>query len=499
MGIIWVLWQVASVIGTVLGFAWDIFSTVFGAIWDVVSWAFNAIWNIVTWVWTNALSPFLSWLWETAGLVFGFLWDTVSWVFNAIWSLVSWVATGIWNSLSWLFGWIGDAFEAFGDLADDVGKGIRKGWKNLKKGAKAVGKAVGKAWDDMSKAVGNKFDDMTTSMGEWRDSMAEDWETVKENSSVKWEETKEAFTEIWGQLGEWWEENMSLEAWRERWTGITEAFDEVKGKIEAKVTEVFAPIGEAIRDALEPINTLIDNVIGTYAEDGGGILGTVYAMATGFSNSWTRITESVSGVFSQSAWETRFSGISRAWTVVVDAIKEAWNDCVDAIPGDLADGLKIQSPSQVMLGMGANIGKGLMQGIGDEGISPYQDAIGGLAEGMEDAGKRMARVGKNMTEGLTSPITRDRSLIESVTAMIAEVAELDTALNQIEDIDIVARLQQVADTYAIGPTSDVVVNHRPVQITVNFKVEMDVEEVARVLVQETKYVAAGAENIPDDG
>jgi phage-related protein len=493
------LWQVFKVVFMVLSGIWKVFKWVFGLIWDIVEPVIFGFVKLLVWAWDNVISPILDGLWTAFKFVFGAIWDTVSWVAGAIWTVIKFVFTSIWDTVTWVFSAIWTTLKWVWTKVKNIGKKIKKAWKALRKTAKRITKKISDAWDTMGAAISDAFDAITDKLGEWKEGVEEKIDNLKENLDTKWESIVTSFTDIMNGIGQWWEDHMSKKAWEDRFNAINTAWDNFKTDIATKVEAVFGPIAEKVRTAFAPITDALVGFIGS-TEEGTGILGTIGKIGDAVETGFTTMIEGIETLFTIAYWrDTVFKPMLCAFDSIMESIKTNFKSFFSytKLKDMVWEALKSSSPSKLMTDAFATASDGM-----DKGLKPGFDNMGKNLDNMQKsvglAGKKMKTAGQKMTLGLEGPGARGAALVTEVANMIKEVSELDSVLQEVEDIDIVARLQKVADAYAMGPTS-VSVNHKNVEITINLQVDLDAEDFARVLVDEKKWVGPGENAIPDDG
>lgn len=254
---------------------WESFTTKLSETWDMVKTKFME-------VWTNYISPILTWLQEKAQVVFGWLADValpkVMGVFSAIGSVMSWVwnsiLSPIWTAIKIAFtllvvslfaAWeyiLKPAFMAIGSVFSFMWNTIllpawnamKAAWQLLMTGIKLVWETILRpAWE----AIKNAF------LTLWNSHLKPAWDSMK----AKWDEIVSNIKAVW--------ETKLKPAWEDMKNKITSVIDNhVKPKLDSmkeafgKVKDFIIKVVDAIKNTwnrlrsilAKPINFLIQTV-----------------------------------------------------------------------------------------------------------------------------------------------------------------------------------------------------------------------------------------------
>jgi len=102
--------------------------------------------------------------------------------------------------------------------------------------------------------------------------------------------------------------------------------------------------------------------------------------------------------FGRNIMQSLANGVAGAW----DILKNIWNRIIDWLPGSFADGLKIASPSKIMVTIGQQVASGLAKGITD-GIPKIEAAVGGALGAINGTGALTATVAATAGATLSKP------------------------------------------------------------------------------------------------
>ena len=161
----------------------------------------------------------------------------------------------------------------------------------------------------------------------------------------------------------------------------------------------------------------------------------------------------------------------------------------------------IRSPSTVFMDIGRNLVQGLVDGVVSMASRPVEAIreLGGMAlrglraliPGDEDGGGVEGALGA-AAQMFTAPLQMLQGQVEMVVTAVRVVAqgveEFRALMNNLDDIDVIAELQQIGRTLGVDNGS-VTVKTEPLNLTVNFQIRMDADKVAAVLANEPTVIA----------
>jgi hypothetical protein len=148
--------------------------------------------------------------------------------------------------------------------------------------------------------------------------------------------------------------------------------------------------------------------------------------------------------------------------------------------------------------IGRNLIQGLVGGITSMATAPI-DAIRGLGGAALSAIGSILPGGEGGAEGalaaaaqmFTAPLRMLQGQVETVVTAVRVVAqgveEFRALISNLDDIDVIAELQQIGRTLGVD-NGTVTVKTEPLNLTVNFQIRMDAEKVAAVLTGEPQTV-----------
>jgi phage-related protein/ABC-type transporter Mla subunit MlaD len=187
------------------------------------------------------------------------------------------------------------------------------------------------------------------------------WDTIKQWASDLWQ----SLQVVWDRILETvrWAVGGIASAVHGAFFGVVNFLRGVRAGIWDAISGVWGRIVDVVFWAWNEIGRAIGGIIDFFVR----LPGRIWDVAR-------RVWEGVQGIGSNII-NGLANGVGAAWP----AFKRIWNNIIDMIPGSLADFLKINSPSRVMMGMGEQIGMGLAIGIRNS-RGEIQSAMAGLGE-----------------------------------------------------------------------------------------------------------------------
>lgn len=200
--------------------------------------------------------------------------------------------------------------------------------------------------------------------------------------------------------------------------------------------------------------------------------------------------------FFANLWDTVKTGVREGFTGIKDAVMSLGGDIIDSFK--LMFG--IRSPSTVFMDIGRNLIQGLVDGVLSMASRPVEAIreLGGMAiqgirnifPGGGSEGGAEGALGA-AAQMFTAPLQMLQGQVETVVTAVRVVAqgveEFRAMMNNLDDIDVIAELQQIGRTLGVD-NGTVTVNTEPLNLTVNFQIRMDAEKVAAVLTGEPQTV-----------
>lgn len=203
--------------------------------------------------------------------------------------------------------------------------------------------------------------------------------------------------------------------------------------------------------------------------------------------------------------------VSNIFNAMIDALGlseplQRARDAITNVGRNMLDSLKnffgIRSPSTVFMDIGRNLIQGLVDGVVSMASRPVEAIreLGGMAlrgiraliPGGGDGGGGVEGALGAAAQMFTAPLQMLQGQVEMVVTAVRVVAqgveEFRALMNNLDDIDVIAELQQIGRTLGVDNGS-VTVKTEPLNLTVNFQIRMDADKVAAVLANEPTVIA----------